>query len=172
VSCVRRWLLAFRGCLSSTLSLVGSAMLIFLVFYVAFCLLCLSSSCVLCTQCRQFLWIVFVVCLVYPMSPVSLDCLRRVSCVPNVASFSGLSSSCVLCTQCRQFLWIVFVVCLVYPMLPVSLDCPFLIAPSVFSSGFFFLNRLLRNRFDDWTVIINSFLLIELCNYSKKPFGY
>jgi hypothetical protein len=44
---------------------------------------------------------VFVLCLVYPMLPVSLDCLfliapcfvclRPVSCVPNVASFSGLS---------------------------------------------------------------------------------
>jgi hypothetical protein len=41
-----------------------------------------------------------------------------VSCVPNVASFSGLSildcplfclsSSCVLCSQCCQFLWIVY----------------------------------------------------------------
>ena len=34
-------------------------------------------------------------------------CLRHVSCVPNVASISGLSLSCVLCTQCRQYLWIV-----------------------------------------------------------------
>ena len=73
--------------------------------------------------CVLFTLFVFFVCLVYPMSPVSLDCLRRVFCVPNVASFSELSSSCVLCTQCRQFLWILFVVCLVYPMLPVSLDC-------------------------------------------------
>ena len=48
-------------------------------------------SCVLCTQCCQFLWIVFVLCFVYPMLPVSLDCLRLVFCVPNVASFSGLS---------------------------------------------------------------------------------
>jgi hypothetical protein len=54
---------------------------------------CLSSSYVLCTHCCQFLWIV---------------CLRLMSCVPNVASFSGL---------------FVFVLCLVYPMLPVSLDC-------------------------------------------------
>ena len=79
--------------------------------------------------CCVFLFVlfVFVLCLVYPMLPVSLDCsfliapcfvcLRPVSCVPNVASFSGLffldcplfclSSSCVLCTQCCQFLWIV-----------------------------------------------------------------
>jgi uncharacterized protein YhhL (DUF1145 family) len=77
----------------------------------------LSSSCVLCTQCCQCLWIVVVLCLVYPMLPVSLDCLRPVSCVPNVVSVSGLSSSCVLCTQCCQCLWIVFVLCLVYPML-------------------------------------------------------
>jgi hypothetical protein len=54
---------------------------------------CLSSPYVLCTQCCQFLWIV---------------CLRLMSCVPNVASFSGL---------------VVFTICLVYPMLPVSLDC-------------------------------------------------
>jgi hypothetical protein len=60
---------------------------------------------------------------VFPMLPVSLDCLRPMSCVPNVTSVSGLSSSCVLCTQCYQCLWIVFVMCLVYPMLPVSLDC-------------------------------------------------
>jgi hypothetical protein len=40
----------------------------------------LSLSCVLCTQCCQCLWIVFVLCLVYPMLPVSLDCLRLVSC--------------------------------------------------------------------------------------------
>ena len=160
---------------------------------------CLPSACVLCIQCCQFLWIVclrlmscvpnvasfsglfaFILCLVYPMLPVSLDCLpsscvlciqccqflwivclRLMSCVPNVASFSGLfafvlylvypmlpvsldclPSSCVLCIQYCQFLWIVclrlvscvsniasfsglfaFVLCLVYPILPVSLDC-------------------------------------------------
>jgi hypothetical protein len=39
-------------------------------------------------------------------------CLRPVSCVPNVTSFSGLSSSCVLCSQCYYFLWIVFFLCL------------------------------------------------------------
>ena len=66
---------------------------------------------------------VFVLCLVCPMLPVSLDCLRPVSCVPNVASVSGLSSSCVLCAQYCQCLWIVFVLCPVCPMLPVSLDC-------------------------------------------------
>jgi len=99
-------------------------------------------SCVLCTLCCQFLWIVlfyypfgilylFVLCLVYPMLPVSLDCpfsfplrysltfICPVSCVPNVASFSGLSFfitpsvfsniylSCAMCTLCCQFLWIV-----------------------------------------------------------------
>ena len=138
----------------------------------------------------QFLWIVhfwllvrcslmFVVldlCPVYPMLPVSQDCPfliahcvfsnvccpRLVSCVPYVASVSGLSISdcilcnlyclffltCVLCTLCYQFLRIVhfwllvwyslmFVfldLCPVYPMLPVSQDCPFLIARSVFSN--------------------------------------
>jgi ribosomal protein L33 len=29
------------------------------------------------------------------------------SCVPNVASFSGLSSPYILCTQCCQLLWII-----------------------------------------------------------------
>ena len=103
------------------------------------------------------------------MLPVTLDCtfslslrysltfICPVSCVPYVASYSGLYFfiapsvfsniylSCVLFTLCYQFLWIVlfhcpfgilqhlFAMCLVYPMLPVSLNCPFLIAPSVFS---------------------------------------
>jgi hypothetical protein len=87
--------------------LVGSLMLIFLAFCVVVLFHFLSSSCVLCTQCCQCLWIVFILCLVYPMLPVSLDCLHSVSCVPNVASVSGLSSSTVLCTQCCQCLWIV-----------------------------------------------------------------
>jgi hypothetical protein len=63
----------------------------------------------------------FLVC---PMLPVSLDCLRHVSCLSNVTSVSGLSSSWVLFVQCYQCLWIVFVLGLVCPMLPVSLDCP------------------------------------------------
>jgi len=76
---------------------------------------------------------IFVLCLVYAVLPVSLDCpflidpsvffdvyFRSVSCVPGVASVSGLSildcplgalerlfSSCVLCTRCCQCLWIV-----------------------------------------------------------------
>jgi phosphatidylglycerophosphate synthase len=106
---------------------------------------CFSSPYVLCTQCCRFLWIVclrlmscvpnvagfsglfvFILCLVYPMLPVSLDCLSTpyvlctqcyqflwigclhlMSCLPNVASFSGLSSPYNLCTHCCQFLWIV-----------------------------------------------------------------
>ena len=73
---------------------------------------CLSSSCVLCVSldCPFLL-------------PLSFDCLRPVSCVPNVVSFSGLSI-----LDCPSVL-IVFVLCLVYQMLPVSLDCPFLISP-------------------------------------------
>jgi hypothetical protein len=47
---------------------------------------CLSSSSVLCTQCCQFLWIVHS-CLL-----LSVVCLHYVSCVPNVASFSGLTT--------------------------------------------------------------------------------
>ena len=97
---------------------------------------------VLCTLCCQFLWIVHFwlpLRLVYPMLPVSLDCpflITPSSCVPNVASFSGLSVSdypFVLCSLCYQFLWIVrfwLPLRLVYPMLPVSLDCLFLITPS------------------------------------------
>jgi hypothetical protein len=45
-----------------------------------------------------FSFYLLVVCLVYLMLTVSLDCLRLVSCVPNVDSVSGLSSSCVLYT--------------------------------------------------------------------------
>ena len=97
---------------------------------------------VLCTLCYQSLWIVsfwLPLRLVYPMLPVSLDCpflITPSSCVPYVASFSGLSVfdyPFVLCTLCCQFLWIVHFwlpLRLVYPMLPVSLDCPFLITPS------------------------------------------
>jgi hypothetical protein len=47
------------------------------------------------------------------MLPVSLDCLRPVSCLLSAVSVSGLSSSCVLFTQCFQCVWIVFVLCLV-----------------------------------------------------------
>ena len=97
---------------------------------------------VLCNLWYQFLWIVsfwLPLCLVDTMLPVSLDCqflITPSSCVPYVASFSGLSVfdyPFVLCTQCCQFLWIVrfwLPLRLVYPMLPVSLDCPFLITPS------------------------------------------
>ena len=94
------------------------------------------------SSCCQFLWIVcfwLPLRLVYPMLPESLDCqflITPSSCVPYVASFSGLSVfdyPFVLCTLCCQFLWIVHFLLplrLVYPMLPVSLDCPFLITPS------------------------------------------
>ena len=83
-------------------------------------------SCVLRTIFCQFLWIIiFLLPLGY-----SLTCICPVSCIPYVASFSGLSIfDCPF-----GILWRLFVLCLVYPMLPVSLDCPFLIAPSVFSN--------------------------------------
>jgi hypothetical protein len=104
----------------------------------------IKKPCVLCTLCCQFLWIVLFIALRY-----SLTFICPVSCVPYVASFSGLSLfiahsvfsniylSCVLCTVCCQFLWIVpiycpfsilkhlFVLCLVYPILLVCLDFPF-----------------------------------------------
>jgi hypothetical protein len=72
-------------------------------------------SCVLRTIFCQFIWIIFFL---LPLG-YSLTCICPVSCVPYVASFSGLSFfitpsvffniylSCVLCTQCCQFLWIV-----------------------------------------------------------------
>ena len=97
---------------------------------------------VLCALCCQFLWFVrfwLSLRLVCPVLPVSLDCpflIAPSSCVPCVASFSGLSVfDCpfVLCALCCQFLWIVSFVLplrLVCPVLPVSLDCPFLVAPS------------------------------------------
>ena len=77
---------------------------------------CLFSSYVLCTKCCRFLWIVH-----YSL-PLSFVCLHPVSCVPNVASFSGLSI-----LHCPSVFFL-FILCLVYPMLSVSLDCPFLIA--------------------------------------------
>ena len=58
------------------------------------------------------------VCVAHLFSFLCCDCLRPVSCVPNVSSFSGCP--CVV---------LVFVLCLVYPMFPVSL-----VAPSVFSN--------------------------------------
>jgi hypothetical protein len=69
----------------------------------------LSSSCVLCTLCCQCLWVVFVLCLVYTMLPVSLGCLRLVSCAHYVASVWMSTFHCpfVLCTLCCQCLWIV-----------------------------------------------------------------
>ena len=83
-------------------------------------------SCVLCTLCYQFLWIV------YSWLPLwySLTFICPLSCVPYVASFSGLS----ICDCPFGILWRLFVLCLVYPILPVSLDCPFLITPLVFSN--------------------------------------
>ena len=83
-------------------------------------------SCVLCTLCCQFLWIVHF----WLPLRCSLTFFYPVSCVPYVASFSGLYIfDCPFgVLQC------LFVLCRVCAMLPVSLDCPFLIAPSVFSN--------------------------------------
>jgi hypothetical protein len=86
------------------------------VRHLVFCVFVLFVF-VVSTLCCQLLWIVlfllrlrytltfiFVLCLVYPVLPFSLDCpfliassvfanvyFRSVSCVPGVASFSGLS---------------------------------------------------------------------------------
>jgi hypothetical protein len=83
-------------------------------------------SWVLCVQCCQFLWLVHSSLSLQ----FSLTCICPVSCVSNVASFTGLSI-----LRCRfSFLWRVFVLFLVCPMLPVSLACLFFFAPSVFSN--------------------------------------
>jgi hypothetical protein len=114
---MRQELITLRE-LGSSQGLVVSVVLIVLVFCVVF-----------------VYFFIFVPYLLYPMLSVSLDCLRPVSCVPNVVSFSGLSSSRIFCTQCCQFLWIVFVPYLLYPMLSVSLDClrPVSFVPNVVS---------------------------------------
>ena len=55
-------------------------------------LLCLSFSCVLYTQCCQFLWFVHsCLSLLFSLTFICFVCLRPVSCVPNVVSFSRLS---------------------------------------------------------------------------------
>jgi hypothetical protein len=111
-------------------------------------------SCVLCTLCCQFLWIVlvyspvgilqhlFVMCLLYPMLPVSLDCpfslplrysltfICPVSCVPYVASFSGLYFS--LLPLRYSLTGICTVSCVSYVASFSGLF--FFIAPSVFSN--------------------------------------
>jgi hypothetical protein len=93
VSCWRQELLSFRRrlCSLQVFRVVRVAPLC--SFQCCVLVFCLSSSCVLCAQCWQCIWI---------------TCLRPVSCVPNVASVSGLFA---------------FVPCLVCPMLPVYLDC-------------------------------------------------
>ena len=97
----------------SGLSILDCSFVLCLVYpmlpvFLDYLFLIAPSSCVLCTQCCQCFWIIF-----------SWLLLRPVSCVPNVASVSGLSI-----LDCS------FVLCLVYPMLPVFLDYLFLIAPS------------------------------------------
>ena len=105
-------------------------------------------SCVLCTLCCQFLDSSFLLPLRY-----SLTFICPVSCVPYVASFSGLSffitpsvfSTFICHVSCVPYvasfsifdcpfgiLSHLFVLCPVYPMVTVSLNCPFVIAPSVF----------------------------------------
>ena len=76
VSCWRQELLSFRRrlCSLQVFRVVRVAPLC--SFQCCVLVFCLSSSCVVCAQCWQCLWIA---------------CLRPVSCVPNVASVSGLS---------------------------------------------------------------------------------
>ena len=103
-------------------------------------LFCLLSSCVLCTQCCQFFWSVHSwLPLLFSLTFICFVCFRPVSCVPNVASFSGMFIlDCPFCFLWRLFVLFAFVLCLVYPMLPVFLECSFLIAPSVFSDVYLF----------------------------------
>ena len=111
-------------------------------------------SCVLCSLCCQFLWIIpFWLPLLY-----SLTFICPVSCVPYIASFSGLLFvvtpsvfsniylPCVLCSLCCQFLWtVLFWLPLRYSLTFIcSVSCvpyvaslsglSFCIAPSVFSN--------------------------------------
>ena len=51
----------------------------------------------------------------------------------------------------------VFVLCLVHPMLPVSLHCPFMIAPSLFYEGIFFIYTFSHVALTDITFIIFLF---------------
>jgi hypothetical protein len=102
----------------------------------------------LCTLCCQFLWIVLF------WLPLSVFSNVYLSCVPYVASFSGLSFFDCHFRYSLTFIYLVYpmlpvsgfsffdcpfryslmFIYLVYPMLPVSLDCPFLIALSVCSN--------------------------------------
>ena len=85
------WLVRCRNCLPLTSTwvntrvLVGPVLLTYLVFcgVFLFCLLVFVAIVVV--------LFVFVLCLVCPMLPLFLDCLRPVSCVPNVAIVSRLS---------------------------------------------------------------------------------
>jgi hypothetical protein len=89
-----------------------------------------------------FVYLMFCCCfvclrIVYPMLPVSLDCLSS-SCVPNVASLSGLFVF-VLCTQCCQSLWIV---------------------PSVFSNVYFLI---LSYRWRQMVLVIRLWFKTDHC---------
>ena len=61
------------------------------------------------------------------------DCLRLVSCIPNIASFWIVVFCRFLCSFCVFICFLfAFFLCLVCHILPVVLDCSFLIAPSFF----------------------------------------
>ena len=92
--------------------------------------------------CCVFVLLVFVLCTVcchvildFPFfvapSGFSNVYIRPVSCVLDVASYSGFS---IFDLPLRVSLTYIFALCLVYLLLPVTLDFPFLIAPSVFSN--------------------------------------
>jgi hypothetical protein len=103
ILCAQCWQYLWIVCLHpvSCVSRVDSVSRLFVFILYLVCsvltvsLDCLFSFCVLCALCWQCLWIV---------------CFLPVSCVPNVASVSGL------------FVFILYLVC---PVLTVSLDCLF-----------------------------------------------
>ena len=85
---------------------------------------------------------IFLCCVVRVLLVFFVVFFCAVSCVPNVASVSGLSFLVYLFIfLCCVFFLLLSVLCvLMIPLLPVSLDCPFLIIP--LSSLFFNLSVL------------------------------
>ena len=79
---------------------------------------------------ESVLLIVLVFCIVWVF--LCFVCLRPVTCVPNVASVSGLSWKKKLIAP--SVFSNNYLSCVLCALLSVSLDCSFLIVPSVFSN--------------------------------------
>ena len=187
ICCQFLWIVCFvclrlLSCVPYVASFSGLFVLFVFVFYHVYlmlpvsldCLFCLSSSFILCTICCQFLWIVCFVC------------LRLLSCVPYVASFSGLfvlfvfvfylvyhmlpvsldclfclSSSFILCTICCQFLWIVCFVCLRLMCVPYVASFSGLFVLFVFV--FYHVYLMLPVSLDCLFCLSSSFILCTIC---------